>query len=121
MRALRVLQEAIEAGAADAQNLRGANAIAAAGLKQQAGMESLSEREARRQGDGDPVSALGAAPTPIAGFCKCSGKSSTSMKSLAVVRQALETTFSSSRTLPGQGCCKKIVWARRVNPRMVLA
>ena len=35
------------------------------------------------------------------GFCKCSGKSPTSIKSAAAVIAALEITFSSSRTFPG--------------------
>jgi hypothetical protein len=39
-----------------------------------------------------------------AGFCRFSGKSSTSMNSFTDVRQAQEITFSSSRTLPGQAC-----------------
>ncbi len=31
---------------------------------------------------------------------------------------ALEITFSSSRTLPGQGCCNIAVCARRVSPKI---
>lgn len=42
-----------------------------------------------------------------------------SMKSPIAAMQALEITFSNSRTLPGQACCNMMAGARRVSPEIL--
>src|SRR5260370_624587 len=53
--------------------------------------------------------------------CRPSGKSGKSMKSPVAVMLALEITFSSSLTFPGQGCCSSTACALRVSPEIFFA
>src|SRR5258707_6258967 len=46
--------------------------------------------------------------------CMCSGRSSRSINSPLAVMHALEITFSSSRTFPGQLCCNSTLWPGNV-------
>ena len=96
----------------NAQNLRSPQAISLAHIE--TGWMCILRISSRDKG-------RHSSPSAVRGprCCRPSGKSARSMKSPPAVMLALDITFSSSRTFPGQACYSSTACARRVNPKIV--
>jgi hypothetical protein len=104
-------QIAVQAGPANSQDLRGAQAIPLAHIQNAPDVYLAHLLERQRT---PLVTLRGSRPAMLQ-----AGKSARSMKSPPAVILALEITFSSSRTFPGQECCSRDACARRVKPEML--